>query len=217
MDATTQVGDNGTLDAGAHVDADGATGKPATSGTGGGGGAGGAGGMGVTRDGSSGTGGMGAAGSGVMDDAGGIGDAADADAKKEGGFTILNPLDAMPDVLRACAPEEHVAAPFSPDDATPPGACTYAIPAPNARSLDYGKVNVYYIPGNGQPDAGERQVFLRVDYPARCDTAPNGWYYDSASSPMSIQLCASTCATVSGDPAGAVRIGLGCATVSFIP
>ena len=93
-------------------------------------------------------------------------------------------------------------------------ACEYKIPPPAAGTgLDFGKVNVNFIGGNG--------TSMTVPYvpggKAACD-ARGGWYYDvdpkaDAGKPTSIIACPASCTMFQGDLAGRVDIVLGCLTI----
>jgi hypothetical protein len=85
--------------------------------------------------------------------------------------------------------------------------CQYTIPVPEAGTADFTKLNVRYTPGSGAPvDIGN------VADKAHCPATGNAWYYDNNIAPTQIELCASTCATVSADAKGKIDILLGCKT-----
>ncbi len=87
--------------------------------------------------------------------------------------------------------------------------CEYAIPQPQQGQLDYGKINVQYTPGNGQP----QQAVQNVANKAACDPQKGGWYYDDPAKPTKILLCPTTCGAVQADAKAQVDVLLGCATL----
>jgi hypothetical protein len=88
--------------------------------------------------------------------------------------------------------------------------CSFLIPdAPPGEMLNYGQVNVEYTPGGGGPE-----TIPKVSSAADCPAGGKGWYYDNNSNPTQIMLCPDTCATITQDTMGAVRIVLGCDTVA---
>jgi hypothetical protein len=86
--------------------------------------------------------------------------------------------------------------------------CEYKIPQPAMGTIDYGKVNVEYTPGGGNP-----AVVFNVADLASCDPVLGGWYYDSAANPTKIILCPASCDQVLADINGTVKILVGCATI----
>jgi len=90
-----------------------------------------------------------------------------------------------------------------------PLPCVYPIPdPPDGTEFDPFRVNVVYTPGDG---SGE-QVFPYVGTDDGADCTAGGWFYDDPDSPDAIQICPSTCAAISADPAGRVDIAFGCQT-----
>jgi hypothetical protein len=85
--------------------------------------------------------------------------------------------------------------------------CKYTIPMPTTGMPDFSKINVQYTPGGGKP------VNL-LQYPdaTHCPASGDGWYYDNNSMPTQIELCPSTCTTVTSDTNGTINILLGCQT-----
>lgn len=86
--------------------------------------------------------------------------------------------------------------------------CEYAIPQPQMGSIDFGKVNVQFTPGGGNP-----VLLPNVANAAACDPQTGGWYYDDSASPTKILLCPTSCATAESDPNGKIEILLGCDTI----
>jgi hypothetical protein len=87
--------------------------------------------------------------------------------------------------------------------------CRYELPpASGSRALDYGLVNVARTGGT---DAST-STLVQVPDRASCDPVSGGWYYDDPTSPSSIDLCDSTCASVEGDATGVVQLLIGCKT-----
>lgn len=89
-------------------------------------------------------------------------------------------------------------------------ACDIAIPAPEAGSLDPGKINVQIDEG------GKTTQLLKVAGPAKCG-ADGGWYYDDDAAPTKVVLCAASCAAAQASvgigKSGHVSVLFGCATV----
>jgi hypothetical protein len=93
-------------------------------------------------------------------------------------------------------------------------ACEYQIPAANDGGvIDFDKVNVQYIPGNGGPPAD----VLRAQSAADCDPVQGGWYYDNNAAPTKILICPATCMTIEADDMGKIDILFGCPTVNLPP
>lgn len=87
-------------------------------------------------------------------------------------------------------------------------ACEYLIPKPEGGTIDPGKVNVQYTPGNG----GAPETFPKVDNEAACGSA-DGWYYDNPSSPTKVILCKAACDKAKQDSKATVSVAFGCKTV----
>jgi hypothetical protein len=85
--------------------------------------------------------------------------------------------------------------------------CQYTIPTPTMGTPDFSKVNVQYTPGGGTP-----MDLLQYPDAAHCPASGGGWYYDNNTAPTQIELCPSTCTTVSADAMGKINILLGCQT-----
>ncbi len=85
--------------------------------------------------------------------------------------------------------------------------CSYGIPQPQSGTLDYGKVNVVFTPGGGQPT-----TIGQVRSAGDCG-ASGGWYYDDPTRPTTIQICPTTCQSFRGSAGGSVELQLGCDTV----
>lgn len=78
-------------------------------------------------------------------------------------------------------------------------SCSIAIPdAPAGKTLDYNAVNVGY--------GGDT-----LTYSKDCSSG-EGWHYDDATNPHSIDLCTATCTDVKNTANAKVTIALGCAT-----
>jgi hypothetical protein len=87
-------------------------------------------------------------------------------------------------------------------------ACSFQMPeAAPGETIDPGKVNVEYTPGNSGNPASIGQVQSEAD----C-SANGGWYYDNPAAPTMINLCPSTCSFVQADIEAKIRVVLGCAT-----
>ncbi|MBI4705052.1 MAG: VWA domain-containing protein [Deltaproteobacteria bacterium] len=85
--------------------------------------------------------------------------------------------------------------------------CEYAIPKPEAGALDFGKVNVVYTPGGGEPG-----VLPKVGGPDACGESTKGWYYDQPNGPTKVILCPAACDQVKADKKGRVDLVFGCVT-----
>lgn len=81
--------------------------------------------------------------------------------------------------------------------------CELDVPSSVGEEVNYDKVNVTF-----SPSMGEDVPFLQDNKP--CSVA-NGWQYTADK--KKIQLCGATCDKVKADPAGAITIELGCATM----
>jgi hypothetical protein len=95
--------------------------------------------------------------------------------------------------------------------------CNYQLPVPSTGKADFNKVNVQYTSGSGTVTTEPY-----VEFAASCDPKYGGWYYDQdpaeGGTPMAIDTCPATCATLKGDPnGGRVDIVLGCQTSRTIP
>jgi hypothetical protein len=88
--------------------------------------------------------------------------------------------------------------------------CHYAMPSGDG--VDPSEVNVSFTPGGGS-----EQTLPQVADASACGGVSAGWYYDDPAAPSSITLCAQSCDAVQGDPAGAISIVMGCATVVATP
>jgi len=84
--------------------------------------------------------------------------------------------------------------------------CTFTLPKPDSGELDPTKVNVVYTSGTGT-----KQTLVYVANKDAC-TAAGGWYYDDPAKPTVVNLCPTSCTTVSADKTGKVDVALGCAT-----
>ncbi|MEJ7732415.1 MAG: vWA domain-containing protein [Polyangiaceae bacterium] len=93
-------------------------------------------------------------------------------------------------------------------------ACEISIPAAEGgASLDYGKVNVEYVPGDGSQGG----TLTQVPDAAACEASPESWYYDVPQSPTKIVVCDGACGKLKVDVQGEITIGLGCDTVTAVP
>jgi len=94
--------------------------------------------------------------------------------------------------------------------------CQYQIPVPAMGTPDYGKLNVHYTGGSGAD-----LIVPYVEKSGDCDAKLGGWYYDvdpaEGGTPMTINVCPTTCSTLKSDPAGKVDIVLGCQTQPLRP
>jgi hypothetical protein len=89
-------------------------------------------------------------------------------------------------------------------------SCEIKVPPPpdGGPALDYGKVNVIYVPGTG-----DSVTFGYADDESKCDATEGGWYYDvnpNDAAPTRILLCPASCSKVQNDSAGKVEIQIGC-------
>lgn len=94
--------------------------------------------------------------------------------------------------------------------------CEYVIPAPDkGKQLAYDEVNVTYQ----DPDKNPGPPVYYVETKDKCDPATGGgWYYDvvpnpPGTKPTTIELCPSTCTTVTSKFGYVVSVQVGCATV----
>jgi Mg-chelatase subunit ChlD len=86
--------------------------------------------------------------------------------------------------------------------------CTLEIPEPPAGgSIDYGAVNLF----EGQSGVDCLSPIYHVATVKDCGSEA-GWYYDQASSPTAVELCPTSCDSVSR-PGSRLRFSIGCATV----
>ncbi len=82
--------------------------------------------------------------------------------------------------------------------------CTYGLPTPpSGQTLDVNAVNVNFTPSGG--------AATTLPYSADCSN-PNGWHYDSTTSPTQVILCASSCDTAQKSVGAKLDIIFGCAT-----
>jgi Mg-chelatase subunit ChlD len=89
-------------------------------------------------------------------------------------------------------------------------SCEYEIPPAESGDLDFGKVNVRFTPGDGQPAQG----FVYVMTKDNCAAAPsNGWYYDDPNMPTKVELCDDACTQVKASASGTIDVIYGCATI----
>jgi len=86
--------------------------------------------------------------------------------------------------------------------------CQYKIPQSDGGMVDYGKVNVVYLPGGG----GTPEELAKYQDAASCPATGDGWYYDDNANPTQILLCPNTCGKVGKDTMGQVNIVVGCQT-----
>jgi hypothetical protein len=87
--------------------------------------------------------------------------------------------------------------------------CDYAIPAPEAGTADFTKLNVQYT-----PDTGSAVVYPNRAGAGACDDN-GGWYYDvdpATAPPTKAVLCPVTCAAVNAQ-GGRMDVVLGCQTI----
>jgi hypothetical protein len=87
-------------------------------------------------------------------------------------------------------------------------ACEYLIPKPEAGTIDPGKVNVSYTPGDGSP----AETFNYVKDEASCPANGDAWYYDNPANPTKVILCPATCDKVKQDSKAEVKVAFGCKT-----
>src|SRR5262249_42468436 len=94
--------------------------------------------------------------------------------------------------------------------------CKFKVPpAPSGQMLDPALVNVSY-----QDTSGKKNIVLSAGSASTCDKG--GWYYDNPSAPTTLELCPTTCNTVTAQLlASAVlhkpsqlNIEYGCSTMS---
>ncbi len=87
-------------------------------------------------------------------------------------------------------------------------SCSFLLPVPpSGEAFTPSKVNLSFMPSGGAPEV----IPLAVNESA-CPSVGLAWYYD-ASSPTRMKLCPGACSQVTADPAGAVTVTYGCATV----
>jgi hypothetical protein len=86
-------------------------------------------------------------------------------------------------------------------------SCEFDIPQnPGGGGVDFSKVNVTLVPGQGDPEA------ILKDEGASCEDA-DGWQYDNEQgTPSKIVFCGEVCERVKADPDAQVDIVLGCPT-----
>jgi hypothetical protein len=109
-----------------------------------------------------------------------------------GGNTTQQFIDAMNDIRESAGLD-----------------CEYQIPEPlPGEMIDFTKVNVQYIPGDGGPP----EDILHAKTAADCDPLHGGWYYDDNNNPTKILMCPATCAKIENDNQGKIDILLGCDT-----
>ncbi|HWZ93465.1 MAG TPA: vWA domain-containing protein, partial [Polyangiaceae bacterium] len=89
--------------------------------------------------------------------------------------------------------------------------CDYAIPMPEAGTVDPAKVNVQFTPP-GQAST----VFPKVDNVAACDATQPTWYYDDPSAPTRVVMCPAACNALHQNSAK-IDILFGCTTEVFMP
>lgn len=87
-------------------------------------------------------------------------------------------------------------------------ACSYLIPKPEMGELDFGNVNVQFIPEGGMP-----VLIPKVNSKAECPASGFAWFYDNDKDPKQIILCDASCEEIKKDTKGEVSILVGCATV----
>jgi hypothetical protein len=109
-----------------------------------------------------------------------------------GGNTTQQFIDAMNDIRESAGLD-----------------CEYQIPEPlPGEMIDFTKVNVQYIPGDGGPP----EDILHAKDAADCDPVHGGWYYDDNNNPTKILMCQATCMKIENDNQGKIDILLGCDT-----
>jgi hypothetical protein len=86
--------------------------------------------------------------------------------------------------------------------------CEYAIPTPEAGTIDPQDVNVTFTPSPNNP-----QQFYGVGSASSCTTTSSDWYYDNPSNPTHIELCPTACTEVKASTDGNLSIAYGCATI----
>lgn len=79
-------------------------------------------------------------------------------------------------------------------------------PAPMGQTVNFNQINITYCNASKQTI-----TFLNVDAKAQCDPTNGGWYYDNPSAPTQIELCPTSCSTVSA-PGGSLSASVGCTT-----
>ena len=84
-------------------------------------------------------------------------------------------------------------------------ACEFALPKPDAGTLDPSTVVIQFTPSNSP-----QMALTQVTDASKCGQVPNAWFYDDNTNPTKIVLCQTTCTTVSGDEAGKIDMLLGC-------
>jgi hypothetical protein len=87
-------------------------------------------------------------------------------------------------------------------------ACSYLIPQPTMGDLDFGNVNVQFVPAGGEP-----VIIPKVNSIAECPASGFAWFYDNNTEPKQIVMCDATCETIKKDPDGEVSILIGCETI----
>ncbi|HWZ90400.1 MAG TPA: vWA domain-containing protein [Polyangiaceae bacterium] len=89
--------------------------------------------------------------------------------------------------------------------------CDFAIPTPEAGTVDPSKVNVQFTPPGQAPT-----VFPKVDNAAACDATQPTWYYDDPAAPTRVVMCPTACNALHQDNAK-IDILFGCTTEIFVP
>jgi hypothetical protein len=93
-------------------------------------------------------------------------------------------------------------------------SCEVAIPeAPEGQTLEPGKVNVTYSPGDGSKEV----TFTMVKGKGDCSASPKSWYYDDPASPTKVILCEAACSEVQGLKTATLHVGFGCETILAVP
>jgi hypothetical protein len=86
-------------------------------------------------------------------------------------------------------------------------SCSVPLPAPpDGAEVDAGKVNVSYT-------AGQKTQLI---YDPDC-TRADGWRYDDATHPTSVELCTLTCESVQQSKSATLSVAFGCATFTKPP
>lgn len=84
-------------------------------------------------------------------------------------------------------------------------SCEFALPtAQGGGTVDYGKVNLGWLKGQGQ----ESELLTQS---SDCSNG-RGWQYDDPQNPTSIRLCGTICDEVLATPTGQIDVVLGCKT-----
>jgi len=83
--------------------------------------------------------------------------------------------------------------------------CEYAVPEPDEGVIDPDQVLVVYTPEGGDPVTLDRVTDI-----SKCDSYPNGWYYDDNDSPTRVILCPDACATIGSSATGTIELWFGC-------